>query len=240
MVNGVAQYQVWYEMYSSGKQQPEQVISSMTIEPGDSISASAQYITSGTHAGQYELTITDNSRANDSFTTYQTSSQVQSPTAENSSAEWVVEAPSVGNNIASLANFGSVTFTSASATIDGVTGPINDSAWQSQAINIASGNGTLEDTTSNLLDSGTSFVVTDDASSAASNAGSGSVSGSASGSGSGSGQGGSGWWAWARPSAATGSNATALASATPTPTVVVYGTTVIPQSQKSPFGSLQS
>ena len=50
-----------------------------------------------------------------------------------------------------------VTFTNASATINGVSGPINDSAWQSQAINIGSGSGTL-DTTSVLTASGTSFV----------------------------------------------------------------------------------
>lgn len=155
-------------MYSTGKQQPEQVISSMTIQPGDSISASVQYIASGTHAGDFELTITDNSRANDSFTTFQLSSATQSPTAARSSAEWIVEAPTVGGNIADLANFGSVTITGASATINGVSGPIDDSAWQSEAINIASSRGSLEDTTSVLTDSGTSFVVTDNATSAAS------------------------------------------------------------------------
>ena len=123
-------------MYSSGKGQPEQVITGMTIEPGDSITASVQYITSGTYAGDFYLSIVDNSRANDSFSTYESSSQTQSPLAQRTSAEWIVEAPSVGGSIAAIANFGSVTFTNASATINGVTGPINSSSWQSQAINI--------------------------------------------------------------------------------------------------------
>ncbi len=167
VVNGRAEYEVWWEMYSSGKQQPEQVVSSMTIEPGDSISASVQYISSGAHAGDFYLTITDNSRAGDSFSIYVSSAQTQSPAAERSSAEWVVEAPSLGNNVADLSDFGTVTFTSAAATINGVTGSIDDSAWQSQAINMASGFGSLEDTTSTLVDSGSSFAVTYDTSSAA-------------------------------------------------------------------------
>ena len=81
MVNGSPVYQVWWEMYSSGKQQPEQVISGMTIQPGDSITASVQYIASGAYAGDFELSITDTSRANDSFTTYESSAQTQSPAA---------------------------------------------------------------------------------------------------------------------------------------------------------------
>jgi Peptidase A4 family len=157
VVNGVPEYAAWWEMYSSGKGQPEQVITNMTIEPGDSISASVTYIATGAHAGDFLLSIVDNSRANDSFSAYESSSQLQSPLAERSSAEWIVEAPSVGGGISSLANFGAVTFTNASATINGVTGPINDPAWQSQAINIASGR-TTDDTTSVLTDSGTSFV----------------------------------------------------------------------------------
>ena len=85
--------------------------------------------------------------------------------AERTSAEWIVEAPSVVGSISSLANFGAVTFTNASATINGVTGPINDSAWQSQAINIGSGSST-DDTTSVFTDSGTSFLESYDSSSA--------------------------------------------------------------------------
>jgi hypothetical protein len=159
IINGSPVYQAWWEMYSTGLGQPEQPISSMTIKPGDSINASVQYITSGAHAGQFLLTITDTSRSNDSFSTYEASSQVQSPQAQRNSAEWIVEAPTVGNSIASVANFGTVTFTNASATINGVTGGINSASWQSQAINIGS-KGVNQDTTSVTNSTGTTFTVT--------------------------------------------------------------------------------
>jgi hypothetical protein len=159
VINGAPVYQAWWEMFSSGRGQPEQVISRMTVEPGDSITASVQYITSGTHAGHFDLSIIDNSRPNDSFSIYASSSQYQSPLAQRSTAEWIVEAPTVNGSIAQLANFGSVTFTNASAVINGVSGPINDSLWQSLALNIGSGV-VVYDTTSVLTKSGTSFVVT--------------------------------------------------------------------------------
>jgi hypothetical protein len=160
VVNGTPVYRAWWEMSSSGLRQPEQPISSMTIQPGDSISASVTYTTSG----QFELTIGDNSRANDSFSISVSSAQFQSPLAQRSSAEWTVETPTVGNGVAALADFGSVGFTNASAVINGVSGPIDDPSWQSQAINIGTARGTLEDTTSVLVDSNStsSFVVTDD------------------------------------------------------------------------------
>ena len=161
LVNGQAQYYAWYEMYSTGAGQPEQPISSMTILPGDTVSASVQYISSGIHAGQFQLSITDTSRANDAYVTYQTASQTQNPLPSRSTAEWIVEAPasSLGNTLF-LANFGSVTFTNASATINGVTGPIDSTNWQAARINMAA-NGVTEATTLPLSDTqGTSsFTV---------------------------------------------------------------------------------
>lgn len=172
MINGKAVYDAWWEMYSSGDGQPEQVISSLTIKPGDSMSASVVYNSS---TSQFVLTISDNTSGK-TFSIDETSSAVQNPTASRESAEWIVEAPQVGGSIATVANFGSVTFTNASATINGVTGPINDSAWQSAAIDIEVGR-TVYDTTSVLIASGTSFVVTYNTS-AGSNQGGGGRSGS--------------------------------------------------------------
>ena len=161
VVNGTPVYSAWWEMYSTGNQQPVQPISSMTIEPGDSITASVQYITSGTYMGDFYLSIVDNTRS-ESFSTYESSSATQSPLAQRTSAEWIVEAPTVGSSVADLANFGSVTFTNATAVINGVSGPIDSSSWQSEAINMVSSNGVAYDTTSVLTNSGTSFVVTYD------------------------------------------------------------------------------
>jgi len=160
--NGTAHYDAWWEMYSSGLGQPEQVISGLTIKPGDSISASVQY----TGSGNFALTITDTTE-NKSFTTTQNTSATQSPTASQSSAEWVVEAPTVGGRQASLADFGTITFTNASATINSVTGPINDSAWQNEAIDMVTSRGSLLDSTSALNSGGTGFTVTYDGTAAA-------------------------------------------------------------------------
>ena len=157
VVNGRPEYFAWWEMYSI-RGQPQQTITGLTVTPGDSITASVQYITSGTYAGQFYLSIVDNSR-NEYFSTYETSSQTQSSLAQRSCAEWIVEATTVGGSIATLPNFGSVTFTNATAVINGVTGPINAASWQSQAMNIGS-NGVTYDRTSVLTNSGTSFVVT--------------------------------------------------------------------------------
>ncbi len=181
VVNGSPVYRAWWEMISSGKGQPEQVITGMTVMPGDSITASVQYIMSGAHVGQFDLSIVDNSRPNDSFSIYASSSQYQSPLAQRSSAEWIVEATTVGGNIATVPNFGSVTFTNATAVISGVSGPINAASWHSQALNIGS-NGVTYDTTSVLTNSGTSFVVTYNPSAgAAVRAGTNAAAGTASG-----------------------------------------------------------
>ena len=181
VINGQPVYQAWWEMYSPGYQQPEQVITGMTINPGDSITALVQYITSGAQAGQFCLSIVDNSQANEAFSTCVSSSQYQSPLAQASCAEWIVEASSCNGSITTLPNFGSVTFTNAGLGINGNWGPIN--AWQSQAYNIGS-NGVSYDTTSLLTNFGTSFVVTYNPSAgAAVRAGTDAAAGTATGAG---------------------------------------------------------
>ena len=152
VVNGQAQYYAWYEMYPSASVN----ITSLSISAGDTINASVTYLTSGTHAGQFQLTITDASKTNDTFTIYETASSLA-----RSSAEWVVEAPSSTSGILPLANFGSVTFSNATATINGKTGAIDSSTWQDTAINMVSFGSTVEASTSGLTDSGgtSSFTV---------------------------------------------------------------------------------
>jgi len=221
VVHGTPEYSVWWEMWSTGAQQPAQTITGMTIGPGDSIIALVQYFTSGAHAGDFELSITDNSRSNDSFTTYVSSAKAQNPTAQLTSAEWIVETPSFGNHVGGLANFASVTFTSASATINGVSGPIDDPAWQSQAMNIASDNGALLDTTSVLVNSGSSFTVTYDPPATSENPGP-------------SGSGGH-WWGASQEGSVSPGSGSATPSAAQSPVPVLYGTTT--PSRKPPFGS---
>jgi hypothetical protein len=152
VVKGKAQYFVWYEMYPQGSVE----ISLMAVSPGDSITASVTYLTSGANAGQFQLSIADTSRANDSFTTFQ-----GGPVVARSSAEWIVEAPSSSSGgVLPLANFGTVTFAKATATINGTSGPIDGAKWQAAEITMVSGS-TVEASPSALTDSGatSSFTV---------------------------------------------------------------------------------
>jgi Peptidase A4 family/Ricin-type beta-trefoil lectin domain-like len=157
--NGVPYYFAWWEMWSTnGYSGPggrvDQRISSMTVSPGDSITASVTYESSGTYAGDFLLSINDTSQPNDSFSTYENPSVYQDPLPDRSSAEWIMETPTVSGGYATLPNFGSITFTNCNANVNGTPG-------QAQAVNLSS-NVVASDTTSVLTDStdsGWSFTV---------------------------------------------------------------------------------
>ncbi len=153
--NGVPYYYAWWEMWSSINHQPEQTISTMTVSPGDSITASVTYQTSGTYAGDYLLSINDTSRSNDSFSIYANPQQYQDPLPDRSTAEWIMETPSSGGTYATLPEFSPVTFTNCYASISGASAQV-------QALNM-NRNGVTLDTTS-VLTSGTSFSVLYDSS----------------------------------------------------------------------------
>jgi hypothetical protein len=143
---GATRFYAWYEMYPN----PSVRISTMPISPGDSMSASVIY--NGNNS--FTLQMTDN-------TTGTSFSINQSASVQRSSAEWIVEAPSSGS-VLPLANFGTVKFSAAQATISGHTGAIDDSSWQNTSINMTNKSGTaVIATTSGLTDSGgkSSFSV---------------------------------------------------------------------------------
>jgi hypothetical protein len=164
VVNGTAVYYAWYEMDWHGVTGCQQRIATsdqhgaMKISAGDSITASVTYLTSGPNKGQFQLIITDATQQNESFTTYQSLNTVGTTLlpAQRSSAEWIVETPEKGAwpslFIQPLATFAPVTFTNASVTINGTSGPIDGAAWQACQISMASG-ATLEATDSAFADS---------------------------------------------------------------------------------------
>ncbi len=141
--NGKPVYYAWYEMYP---QYPVNL--SLAIHPGNTISAHVSYGSSGI----FTLQIT-NTTTGGTFTTTQSLTS-----AQRSSAEWIVEAPSAGG-VLPLANFGQVTFSAATATINGSTGPID--TWPNYSTNMVSRSGT-EDTTSSLNSTGDGFTETFD------------------------------------------------------------------------------
>jgi Peptidase A4 family len=94
------QYYAWYEMY------PKYPVNLRgTVRPGDKLSASVT--TDG--RGNFTLTLTDSTQG----WTNRTTAKLKS--AKLSSAEVIAEAPSSGSGVLPLANFGTVSFTSAMA-----------------------------------------------------------------------------------------------------------------------------
>jgi hypothetical protein len=150
-VNGRTQYYAWYEMYPNPS-----VNLSLAINPGDKISASVTF----SSPNQFALVITNVTRGTSNSTT-QTSSS-----AQRSSAEWIQEAPSSFFGVLPLANFGTINFSGADATVSGTKGAIDSptpGATVNQ-INMVTNTGSPKATTSGLTDSGnpatSSFNVT--------------------------------------------------------------------------------
>jgi hypothetical protein len=129
-------YYAWYEMYPKFP-----VNLSLTIRPGDTLSASVT--TDG--SGSFTLTIRDTTSGR-SFTTVQKLRR-----ARLGSAEVIAEAPSSGS-VLPLANFGSVGFSA--ATVNGQ--PIGN--FHPDRINMVSGSTTKA--TTSALSNGTAFSVT--------------------------------------------------------------------------------
>jgi len=92
--NGSAHYGAWWEILPAA----ETVIRSMTVQPGDHMTAS---VTKGS-GNSWTITITDMST-----NPIQTFSTVQTYTGPGKSVEWIEEAPSVGGHVATLAAYSS-------------------------------------------------------------------------------------------------------------------------------------
>jgi hypothetical protein len=91
--HGAAHYSAWWEILPA----PETAIPSMTVKPGDIITAS---ISKGSGSG-WTITMTDGS---------QTFSTTQTYTGPQTSAEWIEEAPTLGRRTVPLADYGQTTF----------------------------------------------------------------------------------------------------------------------------------
>jgi hypothetical protein len=102
-------YYAWYEMYPKSLV----VISSITVTPGHSYQGSVTY-----SSGIFTLTLQD-------LKTGAVFSTNQSRKASRSSVEWIMEGPSSG----SLTDFGSVSFSGASATIGGRSGQLDPTVF---------------------------------------------------------------------------------------------------------------
>jgi hypothetical protein len=121
--SGTPTYYAWFEFYPN----PSYVIEfSHGIQPGDSMTAEVKYAGQATGVGrrgsgaQFTITITDVSK-NETYSTTSTA-----PSANESSAEWIAEAPCCGRggSVLPLADFSSVSFNSGAAAVGSSSGPI--------------------------------------------------------------------------------------------------------------------
>jgi hypothetical protein len=104
----------------------------LAIQPGDHIAAKVDV--SGTNV---TVSLTDQTTGQSATKTLQMSDP------DTSSAEWIAEAPSACDGSGScqplpLADFGTVEFTSATATANGHTGTISESNWTAQPVALGS------------------------------------------------------------------------------------------------------
>jgi hypothetical protein len=142
---GGPNYYAWYQLYP----QPDVVIPK-TVTPGDAISASVSV-----SGPVYTLTISDGSKWSYSI------AQTPPTQPQNSSAEWIAEAPSscTGSKckILPLADFGSLGFTGASANGQA----ISSTAFTNDQINMTKKKGkvTLAQTSA-LAPGGSAFTIT--------------------------------------------------------------------------------
>jgi hypothetical protein len=128
--SGSPTYSSWYELLPAGP-----VELKFNVHPGDEMSASATV-----RAHEVTLRIRDLSSGARFTRTLRASS------VDVSSAEWILEAPSAcaGTSLCAtlpLTNFGTVTFSSATATAHGHTGAVEDRNWSATALELRQGGG---------------------------------------------------------------------------------------------------
>jgi len=181
--SGSSIYYAWYDFYPS----PLYEITSLTIKPSDTISASITYtgnsgslggpaysglryggngvlefLTHDPSSGIFTVTITDETTG-ESYTTIGTVAN-----AARSSAEWMAEAPLSSTGVLPLANFGTAYYGSdytlvsntCFATVGGSLEPIGSFGSAVQTIKMVTNSGATKALPSGLSSAGTSFSIT--------------------------------------------------------------------------------
>ncbi len=128
---GVLYYYVWYEMYPAGTvEEGTTACINDNVDcpqPGDQISASVTVTSAGSGEDNYELTLTDHTRPQESFSVTQ---QCATTTCLDSSAEWIVERPAAlppppaPIQILPMADFSQTSFSRGNVTSGGTSSSI--------------------------------------------------------------------------------------------------------------------
>ena len=160
--DGTARYYLWYELVPAAPHTLK-----LRVDPADRLTA-----TVAVTGKKVTLVIRNLTRA----TKFSKVLKMSAPAPDRSSAEWIAEAPSsCSRGICTtlpLTNFGTVSFTNASAIANGHKGVISDSAWGTAAVQLQPdatdsppdpGSGSIESSASaapsGLSPDGTSFTV---------------------------------------------------------------------------------
>jgi len=144
-INGQEYYSVWYEMLPNDAVR----IDSMSISPGDLITASITLVNPNTN--QWAIRIHDVTSGQGFYRTFTYNSS-------RLSAEWIVERPHVNSGVALLANFGTITFTNSYAKVGDNVGKI--ASFPYSQIIMTSGLSKELASVSPLGEDGASFNVT--------------------------------------------------------------------------------
>jgi hypothetical protein len=140
---GQAQFQTWIETLPQASQQVP-----LAVAPGDSVTVSIDEQSAG--SGLWTISITNNT----SGQSYHTSVNY---TSTQSSAEWIEEAPSGSSGVLPLDNFNSVSFTAATAVVNGQTVDLMQAS--AQPITMVNSNGQALAVPSGVASDGSSFNV---------------------------------------------------------------------------------
>lgn len=143
-IRGQGKYWAWYELITFSAV----TIDSLSVTPGDRITSSISLLDPTTSTWSIEIHDVTNEQSFQKNVVYVSSML---------SAEWVVERPTINRVLMTLADFGQVTFTGCSATVDSTVGTVS-SFPHSQIIMYGRQNTQLV-SVSPLTSSGSSFTV---------------------------------------------------------------------------------
>jgi hypothetical protein len=141
---GQLQFQAWIEMLPAASRQVQ-----LAVAPGDSVTVSIDE--QGPGSGAWQISIANNT----SGQTFQTTANYAST---ESSAEWIEEAPRGPGGILPLDNFDSVSFTAASASVNGNSVSLGDAG--ATPITLVNANHQPLAVPSTIGDDGSSFSIT--------------------------------------------------------------------------------
>jgi hypothetical protein len=154
---GRPSYEAWYELIPQG---PVRI--SLPVAPGDAMSAE---VSSAETTVSLQMTVSLQIRDATEGTDYAVQVRVQSP--DFSSAEWIVEAPSLCSLVRKtrcspmrLADFGVAAFSDAAATVNGHTGTISDPIWTATQVILAGAPRAPSAVPSSFSADGSSFSIT--------------------------------------------------------------------------------